>query len=276
MNSDSAFYIGKTHQVCQDYAAHGISTTGMPFAVISDGCSSSPDTDFGSRFLTKASACLLSTLDNFSFLQSGAFLQALVESSSYVKCVGLPSESLDATLLVAQKIDDRYLFTCAGDGVLAKLKKDGTIDVTQIEYDSGAPYYLNYQLNSDRNKGYKEKFGLVRRIKTYSIVKGEPTSIVVREDTDGSVFFEGGSAADYVTLAVMSDGILSFMETIRTSTSKTNVPVEPYKVLSELLAFKSYAGVFVQRRFQRFRKDCEERGWFSVDDISIGAVHLEE
>ncbi|HVI40673.1 MAG TPA: protein phosphatase 2C domain-containing protein [Anaerovoracaceae bacterium] len=273
MNSDSAFYIGKTHHVCQDYAAHG-SFLKEPFAIVSDGCSSSPDTDFGSRFLTKV------CLDYFSSLHKvvevNNLKQIISEADYYSRNLGLPAEALDATLLFAKVKDQNYQIVCAGDGVIAKLKRDGAIEITQIEYDSGAPYYLNYQLLEKRNEGYKEKFGLLRRIKTYSIVKGIPTSIITKEDDDGNIFLEEGPAADYVALAVMSDGILSFMETVRTATSKTNVPVEPYKVLTELLSFKSYTGVFVQRRFQRFRKDCEERGWFSMDDISIGAVHLGE
>ena len=44
--SDSYFKIGKTHLICQDYALHSEGHISL-----SDGCSSSPNTDIGSRLL---------------------------------------------------------------------------------------------------------------------------------------------------------------------------------------------------------------------------------
>ena len=47
MTSDSFFAIGKAHTVCEDYARDGkIPDTERVFAIVSDGCSSSPDTDW--------------------------------------------------------------------------------------------------------------------------------------------------------------------------------------------------------------------------------------
>ena len=60
MNADSVFNIGATHAVCQDYviARSGETTFGSPnagpYIILSDGCSSSPDTDMGARLLVKA------------------------------------------------------------------------------------------------------------------------------------------------------------------------------------------------------------------------------
>ena len=47
MNTDCAFYIGTTHEVCQDYAL-----TGEYSVAIADGCSGSVLSDFGSRVLS--------------------------------------------------------------------------------------------------------------------------------------------------------------------------------------------------------------------------------
>lgn len=270
MNSDSAFYIGKTHAVCQDYAAHGISKTGMPFAVISDGCSSSPDTDFGSRFLVKSCANLFTNISGYY-----NSLHVLIEADAHAQDTRLPDNATDATLLTVQKLDEEvYSISCAGDGVIAKIKKDGQIDITQIEYSSGAPFYLSYQLSPERTELFKQKFGLKRIIKHYSLVKGEVVDLAIEEDEDGSIYFSEEKIRDYSVLVVMSDGVLSFMETLKTDTSKVSVPVPPEKVFKEILAFKNYNGVFVQRRLQRFRKDCEERSWFSTDDVSVGAIYL--
>lgn len=272
MNSDSAFYIGKTKQICADYAAHGISKTGMPFAVISDGCSSSPDTDFGSRLLVKSCCNNLTNIEGYYFSDP-----ILGEASYHAHDIGLPANAIDATLLTAQKLDaEVYSVSCAGDGVIAKIKQDSTIDITQIEYPSGAPFYLSYRLDKERTELFKQKFGLKRIIKHYSIVKGEIVNLEIEEDEDGSIYFSEEKIRDYSVLVVMSDGVLSFMETLKTDTSKVSVPVPLEKVLKEILAFKNYNGVFVQRRLQRFRKDCEERNWFSTDDVSVGAIYLGE
>ena len=50
MNANSTFSIGKNHIVCEDYA---LAYTGpiITYAIVSDGCSSSPDVDFGARCL---------------------------------------------------------------------------------------------------------------------------------------------------------------------------------------------------------------------------------
>src|SRR5215203_2249321 len=48
MNTDCFFNIGATHSVCQDYVV------ASPYLILSDGCSSSPDTDIGARLLVKA------------------------------------------------------------------------------------------------------------------------------------------------------------------------------------------------------------------------------
>ncbi|GAH21715.1 unnamed protein product, partial [marine sediment metagenome] len=52
MRNDVAFQIGKTHDICEDFALSG--NFGSPgggddcnYLVVSDGCSSSPGTDLG-------------------------------------------------------------------------------------------------------------------------------------------------------------------------------------------------------------------------------------
>lgn len=268
MNSDSSFYIGKTHHVCQDYSGQGVRQDGTPFVVISDGCSSSPDTDFGSRILVKS--C-------FNLLNSSPFFdeEDILEDAAIHACnLKLHKYALDATLLLVQAFEYRYHMVCIGDGVLAKILPSGEIEVTEITYDSGAPYYLSYQLYSDRNAGYKNTFGLKRSIKKYTISKGIQKDISTSVDEDGTCYIETGNSKDYVAIAVMSDGMLSFQQVEQTETSKVNVSVESYKVIEELLSFKNYNGTFVQRRLQKFRKDCEAKGWFHLDDVSIGAIYL--
>lgn len=263
MNSDSAFYIGKTHQVCQDYAKHfpGI-------AVISDGCSSSSNTDWGARLLTlTASQELLTSEFNPN--------SVITKTERHASGLGLETTCLDATLLYALVKDGSYKLRCFGDGVFAKIRKDGTVEISEIEFSSGAPYYLSYQLSETRLKQYLEKFGFNKIIKQYTILDGKIKNFMVTEDQDPSIlgFSETGSIKDYVALVVMSDGILSFQQSTTTETSKVVAPIKIEEVLVQALGFKNYFGSFVQRRMQAFRKECEKKNWFATDDLSMGAVY---
>src|SRR6476659_1428102 len=49
MNADATINIGATHALCQDYVI-----AKDRHVILSDGCSSSPDTDIGARLLVKA------------------------------------------------------------------------------------------------------------------------------------------------------------------------------------------------------------------------------
>ena len=51
MNADHYYTIGNSHSVCQDYAISGLVENGA-YAILSDGCSSSPDVDVGARMLS--------------------------------------------------------------------------------------------------------------------------------------------------------------------------------------------------------------------------------
>jgi hypothetical protein len=53
MNANHYFSIGKDHAICQDYAISKLINNGG-CAILSDGCSSSPSTDIGSRLLAMA------------------------------------------------------------------------------------------------------------------------------------------------------------------------------------------------------------------------------
>jgi hypothetical protein len=51
MKADSYFEIGSTHQVCQDYAL-AYASDDFAYAIMSDGCTSSLNTDIGARLVS--------------------------------------------------------------------------------------------------------------------------------------------------------------------------------------------------------------------------------
>jgi hypothetical protein len=75
-------------------------------------------------------------------------------------------------------------------------------------------------------------------------------------------------------IAIASDGLDSFYKTITTETSKTNKSIPYIEVIDELIAFKNFNGQFVQRRMNKFLKDCERCKWHNADDISLAVVHM--
>src|ERR1043166_8156900 len=103
MNADATINIGSTHAICQDYAiARG------RYVVLSDGCSSSPDTDIGARLLVKALDQSLSTATNIEELHKESARIAL----GWASMLGLPAQSVDATLLSAHVEGDDLIIAC--------------------------------------------------------------------------------------------------------------------------------------------------------------------
>lgn len=263
MNTDSHFTIGKSHKVNQDYASHGDN-----FVLVSDGCSSSKDTDFGSRLLVKTYQSLISGkyINRFA-----TFFHALQRSRDLTGNLQIQQEALDATLLSLKVDNDKYYLKVSGDGFFVKVKTDGSIEYKSFYYPSGAPYYLNYcSIHNDREEKYKELYGTKFIIKTYS--DGILTNQEEIEDCMISNFEE--SLQDIKYLSIMTDGVASFLKSDITETSKSNLPVSEYDVIKELVAYKNHNGEFVKRRMQAFAKHCHINNLENMDDFSVGTICL--
>ena len=59
---DSHFVKGSSHLVCQDYSSSGFTFNGIPYIIISDGCSTAKDSDVGARLLVRATEQAINTL----------------------------------------------------------------------------------------------------------------------------------------------------------------------------------------------------------------------
>lgn len=269
MNTGAAFYIGKTHKICEDYACHG--NVSEPYILLSDGCSSSPNTDFGSRILTQVAGDLIRRDKELDLDE------VLIEADEVRRILNIPQESLDATLLCSYIKGDQYYLLMCGDGVSVKTKNDGAMEVILIEYPSNAPFYLNYTMSETRKSGYTAAFGLKRKISTWHIKPdGTVENLIEREDQDGSFYKEEGLVKNYKSISLMSDGVGSFYELVNTGTSKSEIQVSVNEILKKLLDFKGFQGEFVDRRLRKFRKDCEKINWFHADDVSLATIFLGE
>lgn len=280
MQADSFFTIGSSHHVCEDYALSG-DVDGRPFAVLSDGCSGSKHTDFGSRFL-----CLASR-DALAVSAPGRFHR---DSVLPIACsmVGksLPWSCLDATAAVVYHDNVHLKAQVVGDGVVVVRHRDGSFRIHRISYSGGAPGYLTYLLDNNRYQqfaaGVAGAPGATRTVITTwwdSSFEGqlhEPAQDTSKVAAVPSDFWKRFCypRQDFDLVAVFSDGVQTFE---CTTDLRGHAPVPLVTALQQLLDFKSMKGRFVTRRCRKFfRKFCVENAWSHHDDFAMAAIYDDE
>jgi hypothetical protein len=264
MNSDCAFRMGRSHTVCEDYAVAGGGE--QPYVVIADGCSSSPDTDIGGRLLAKGVE---------RSLRAGApdlDLRQLVRRAGKLAAhLGLAAHCLDATLLTATVQGDQWSVSVFGDGVVAWHDVEGRVHVRVISYSGGYPEYPSYLASPARRRGWEALAGNQASLRRITVDLDGGIEALSEERLSPGGYRESGDVRETTWVALLSDGAASFMAS-RTEGGSASVDVAV--VLAELLRFKSFQGVFVQRRLARFAQQCAVRGWCHQDDLSLGAIYL--
>lgn len=270
MNADVFFAIGRTHEVCQDYAT----VYRGDRVALSDGCSQSQHTDFGARLL-----CRVATVWDDP-------VTAVKLTQPHLAPFHLPVECLDATLLTAGPSEDGkgVSVSVCGDGVVVGRKRGGGYTLILSEYPSGAPRYASYDLDPKRRARYLQEFGNVRGLETQAnnvhrvtvmegveVVSATDIPIEDAEAVPLGWFFD---AAEYDMVALLSDGAQSFHRPTGENGLTAPVPLEA--VVREVLAVKGFAGQFITRRARRFLKEAAAKGWTHDDDFSVAAIYTGE
>jgi Protein phosphatase 2C len=255
MNADSIYMIGATHSVCQDYVVANGS-----YVILSDGCSTSPETDIGSRLLVKATEKQLKNTYDPETLHEDAARLAL----TWAEAIGLPAQAVDATLLTAFNNDDELIVGCSGDGVIVTETTDGSRDFYEISYPSGYPLYPSYLHQPERLATLATNGRSIKEVRHFS-----NAGLLRTHRCDSPTHVMRLTATNYRFVALMSDGVRSFF----TAAGSGIEPLELSVVIPELLSFKSWNGAFVARRVKRFMRDCRSKGWQHADDLSIGVIH---
>jgi hypothetical protein len=181
----------------------------------------------------------------------------------------------DSTLLIAKYPFDptkniisriKYVsIDMMGDGVLVTKRKSGIIQAYNVVYPNGYPAYLSYSLDKYRKSGYLkiEPEGFVHT--HYNIYEKKYEITTLKKGISFKSIF---LVEDYEWITLFSDGVHSFVDI------KTGEPVSFIEVITELTNFKLFTGRFVQRRLNRFKKDCNILGWKYYDDLSMGTIYL--
>ena len=256
MHADGVYMIGATHSVCQDYLVANNS-----YVILSDGCSTSPDTDIGSRLLVKAAEHHIHSNSNPQTLHQDSARLAL----DWARALGLAPQTVDATLLTAFRCGEELIVSCSGDGVIVTETTSGIRDIYEISYPSGYPLYPAYLHQPDRLATLVQAGGAAREIRHFSN-RGLPE---IRH-CDRPIHVMELPAKDLRFVALISDGVRSFF----TTASKSVESVNWSDVIPELMSFKSWNGAFVARRVKRFMKDCRSKDWQHADDLSVGVLYL--
>lgn len=282
--ADAHFSIGKTHRVCEDYARAGLLPDGRAFAIVSDGCSSSQDTDFGSRLLTVAAQERMIHMGD-SYNPEGVVWQAL----GVARAMRLQHTCLDATLLtLCQKSNGDVVAYLVGDGALVARRRTGEVEVWRMQFLPGdsrqvGPAYLTYTMEKQRLESYIAQ-NYHRWMLTYSldgVLQETVTGEVSFEDSSDGTFRPlnfwqrmGFSADDYDYLMVVSDGVESFQ--VQQSRG-VYAPVPFHEVMSYMAAMKSLKGPFVAKRLKRFlEKTAPKLLWHHNDDVAAAGIALPE
>lgn len=262
MEKDCCFIKGNSHNVCEDYA-----TVGDNCVIVSDGCSSSKNTDVGARVLSLITKGVLET--KFKVTLNKDVIMNKLEHMKYYDM--FKDVSFDATLLYVLVVDNKIDVACYGDGFMIFEYTDNTTDVYKMSNEFNAPFYLSYDLDQERKKEYIKEYGNEVLIdKTFNF-NSDKESISTEKYCDNVEH----TIDKYLFKAVhiLSDGVESFSK-INEDGKKENIHYTD--VLKKLLDFKSYKGEFVKRRINGFQKFCKKNNWEHYDDLSLASIYFGE
>jgi hypothetical protein len=258
MRADAHFVRGRSHAVCQDYALCGPGARGA-WAVVCDGCSSSPATDVGARLLAHTAAAAL---------RRGRLPGSIAivrEAADVAGRLGLPTCSVDATLVAAVVRDDAIVGLIRGDGIVAARRRcDGAVELTMRRCRDETPDYPSVVLDPGRRAAWDDRdvprAWIERR--AWPDTATAPTDAHER----GHAWVGCFGRDRYDRVLVASDGLASL------SDRDGGAPLDPAWVAARILDAPSTTGCFVRRRMMRLGQPAGPFGDACPDDDLAVAV----
>ena len=287
MHADHHYEIGSSHAACEDYAMSG-THNGLSYAIVSDGCSSSDDTDVGARILCHIAKSALLYLHRQGPLTNDYYIQnqfpSVFKSLVLMKAIEaraslrLDYNAFDATLLVAFAAerpdnDPAWGYICFGDGVTVLRYTDGHARAMRMSYSSNAPYYLSYGMSKDKDDAYRAALGDATRHNTFIDLFPHGKYEEVKD-------YECEPCTDYTHMASsdvmldVPDQIVLFSDGVGSYEDKDRNAAPDMGVVREALSYKNTAGEFVKRRMRAMGKKFAADGISHYDDMSCAAVHI--
>jgi len=264
---DKITRIGKEHKICQDYSdtfqnnANRISN----LIIVSDGCSSSNDTDIGSRIVARLARKIMSqfhfNFDNVedSYISFGDILMNM--AIPIVSALGLDRTSLDSTLIISFVYNNNILTFMYGDGVVITIDKKNNTRFTEVQFKNNAPYYLSARViyPSIYEKNVTEPNMIVNHSTLETLYCASHYPLYFSHNIDA-----------YKCIIIASDGLGSFR-----NYSSENHP-STQEVITNLCSIKNYNGEFIQRRVGRMLSDYAKNSIYHYDDLSVAGISIYE
>lgn len=270
--SDAHFRTGASHlragTTCQDYAKAGVALLGLPFGVVSDGCSTSGHTDVGARIWALSCAATLQyvTVQNHDFIG-----RVVGRAEQTMDRLGLQSSDMDATLLTVQaRSDGGGRGIIFGDGALIA-KYDEFTEVMIVDWVGSMPGYPSYLLDNGRRAAFINASEALAAdadrapcIVTQRLIS--PDGYEVESVTHQLSAAEGLEGVNFdcstslTFLAVASDGVQQVSG------------LSPVDVALQMASIPNTAGAFAQRRLNRMLATMAKTSNVPEDDISFAAL----
>jgi hypothetical protein len=269
MNADHYFAIGNGHVICEDYALSGVVENGA-FAIVCDGCSASPDVDFGARALALSAKRTLSV--GGDAMNYDLFGKVTIRNLEHIgDTVPLNPHSLDATLLVAWVKDKNFTVQMYGDGVFFH-KSATNLRMVHVDFEGNCPAYLSYYLDKLRLKEYEDTVLGSKRMLDISLYIGGTPETQSNEAIENETYMKPfepvtikGLADTGDIIGIISDGVNSF-----TRGDGSTIPWE--SITRDFIDFKTTPGVFVQRRLSFLKRQWFKNQITHYDDISMASI----
>lgn len=279
MSCDNYHFIGQSHRYCQDYSRSG-EIGDYSYAIISDGCSQSHEfcglVDMGASLLSQLAYSFIRKfivdnnandeelkMYNLEDLSEKDFLRYLFYEKRLKELkekYDINDHAFDATLILCISYKGSAKILIFGDGAFCveKYHKLMTLkDIYAFEYDSGAPYYMNYLSSISRNASYLKCYGSYPyRMEKYELIDGEEFECVEKSFPVDK--YQSFLIKDFKNITIFSDGVMA------TSFKYTDL-------INELTNFKNYNGEYIYRRVRSFLKKNKDFSYH--DDISIASIH---
>lgn len=264
MNIDNFVEIGNQHKVCEDYVISG--SDPVPYNILADGCSSSYNTEMGARLLCHLAKQYLKyrndELHDLDYDNMGSWIIHNAEMTA--RQLGLNLSCLDATLIIAYHIDNILKVYIYGDGAVVGQTWSGNTEITSVQFEGNAPFYLSYLLDDFRFDLYDQ----AKYTKTLTCEYEDRSTLIDKIAYDHEVILSFNTGV-YPTILICSDGIESFLD--------GTIHVPPRDIIYNILDFKTTKGEFLKRRLNKYMKNLSKINVGHYDDLAVGAfLKIEE
>lgn len=269
INTDAIFLKGTDHLVCQDYATNFGSNKENSHIIVCDGCSSSPMSDVGARLIALETAQIISIEKNTEEILK--FLKWNFEHSFQFE-MRINPFILDATLLFAYINKEFLNLAMYGDGCCIVKYKNDQLEMYNRVFKNSYPNYFSYQLDEQRYENYlalKETTFIENYIGS---TKENLHRYAIWTPFMSDNYMQKSFSLNTIEWIILaSDGIHSFY---KKDENGKRTSIDFLEIVKQLVDFKNFHGVFVERHVRSLIKRLEKQNIFHYDDFSVAGLYV--